>query len=99
MKNLENFKEEAAREDGYNYFENIPEHLQPEYLQRANDAYALSFSAYIVDWIGEHYVKMHGGWMQRFADQRNLNNLIPTVQLIKMFRDMEKSVSSSTQKH
>ena len=52
MKNLEDFKELTAKEDGYNSFDEISDHLQPEYIQRANDNYreyiAIMFAEYCV---------------------------------------------------
>jgi hypothetical protein len=60
-------------------------------IRRILTSYATQESVGFAEWMGEFYVKMHGGWMQRYADQRDLNNLKTTEQLYSKFlaeRDM-----------
>ena len=41
-----------------------------------------------VEYCGENYIKMHGGWMHRYADQRNKANLFTTKQLYALWRQI-----------
>jgi hypothetical protein len=49
------------------------------------------------EFCGEHFLKVHGGWMKRFDDQRDIRNLRTTEDVYKEFL-MRKKLFSSEQK-
>lgn len=38
-----------------------------------------------IEWVGSNFIKMAGGWMKKYADQRNLDNLIKTKDLFDLY--------------
>lgn len=47
------------------------------------------------EFCGEHFVKMKGGWMPRYADQRNIENLITTEQVYLRWKNNQANKISN----
>ena len=50
----------------------------------------LSDTFKFAEFTGLHYVKLHGGWIHKFADQRKEENIRTTEQLYDMFLEEKK---------
>jgi len=47
------------------------------------------------EWVGTYYIKMHGGWMQNYADQRDKNNLMSTEYLYNVYFNSLKQLEEN----
>lgn len=50
------------------------------------------------EWVGTYFIKMHGGWMRNYADQRDKNNLISTEYLYNEYLNSLEQLNKTPKK-
>jgi hypothetical protein len=62
----------------------FPVGIKP-YISEAMDIHSKQTAIAFAEWFGGKYIRMFGGWMPYYADQRMTENLITTEQLYELF--------------